>query len=120
MICLDVPEILTQHCHSVGRRFNPMTYATKTLSPLSEPRAYDSPERDRIVIVHRDNAPHIAKPSFEFFEENWMKTAPRSPYSPNIVPSDFGLFGDVWPVARPWMQMSFLKRCDGFLTASKK
>jgi hypothetical protein len=43
-------------------------------------------------------------------------------YSPDITPSDFYLFGyveDVWSVGHSWMQRSFSKQFEKFLTASK-
>jgi hypothetical protein len=74
---------------------------------LSEWNASDATESNRKLIVHADNArPHTARFSVEFFEDHQMKTAPHPPYSLDIVPSDFYLFGyvkDVWPVAHWWM-----------------
>jgi histone-lysine N-methyltransferase SETMAR len=46
--------------------------------------------------VHADNArPHTAKLSTQYFDENRMKSAPHPPYSPDLAPSNFYLFGYV-------------------------
>jgi hypothetical protein len=46
--------------------------------------------------VHADNArPHTAKLSTQYFNENRMKSAPHPPYSLDLAPSDFYLFGYV-------------------------
>jgi histone-lysine N-methyltransferase SETMAR len=48
------------------------------------------------LLLHADNArPHAAKLSTQYFNENWMKSAPHPPYSPDLAPSDFCLFGYV-------------------------
>jgi hypothetical protein len=50
----------------------------------------------RILIVHADNArPHTAILSMDFMDANRMTRAPRPPYSPDLAPSDFLLFGEV-------------------------
>jgi hypothetical protein len=66
------------------------------LSPLFECRACNTPESDRRLTVHADDVrPHVTRLSAEFFWDNWMKTAPHPPYSHDIVPLDFYLFGHV-------------------------
>jgi histone-lysine N-methyltransferase SETMAR len=48
------------------------------------------------LIVHADNAkPHTAKSTIEYLQANAMKKAPHPPYSPDLAPSDFYLFGYV-------------------------
>ena len=45
-------------------------------------------------ILHFDNAtPHISKKIMEYLDQNEIKRAPQPPYSPDIAPSDFFLFG---------------------------
>jgi hypothetical protein len=45
--------------------------------------------------MYADNArPHTARLSIEFFEDNEIRTAPHRPYSPDIAPFNFCLFGD--------------------------
>jgi hypothetical protein len=111
------PPIISRGFHLInvlekGRKFNVMHYITEMLSPLSEWWALDAPESNRKSMVHGDARLHTARLSAEFFEENHMKTAPHSPYSPDIAPSDFYLFGmskNVWPIAHSWMQRIVLK-----------
>jgi histone-lysine N-methyltransferase SETMAR len=46
--------------------------------------------------VHANNArPHNAQVSTDFIAFNPMKQAPHPPYSPDLAPTDFFLFGDV-------------------------
>jgi histone-lysine N-methyltransferase SETMAR len=46
--------------------------------------------------VNTDNARrHTAKVTFDFMERNAMKRAPHPPYSPDLAPSGFYLFGHV-------------------------
>jgi hypothetical protein len=50
----------------------------------------------RKMIVHTDNAcPHIAKCVTEYIDHNLLKRAPHPPYSPDLAPFDFHLFGYV-------------------------
>jgi hypothetical protein len=79
-----------------GRKFNDVCYLTEILSPLSEWHAYDAPNSDYKLIVHADNArPRTARLSVLFLKDNHMKPAQHIPYSPDITPSDFHLFGSV-------------------------
>jgi hypothetical protein len=48
------------------------------------------------LMIHVDNAPtHNLKMTRNFFEHNPLKRLPYPPYSPDISPSDFYLFGKV-------------------------
>jgi transposase len=50
----------------------------------------------RKMVIHHDNArPHAAWRTRAFMDENSMKPAPHPPYSPDLAPSDFSLFGYV-------------------------
>ena len=51
-------------------------------------------QTEKKIIVHYDNArPHIAKIVNDFLESHDMDKAPHPPFSPDIAPSDFYLFG---------------------------
>jgi hypothetical protein len=51
---------------------------------------------DRKLIVHSDNArPHTPKKALDFLGQNGMERAPHPPYSPDLAPCDFYLFGYV-------------------------
>jgi hypothetical protein len=79
-----------------GRKFNCPYYTADILSPLSEWRSIEVDGKEQKLIMQPDNArPHGAHVSFQFFEENRMKPASYPPYSPDLGPADFYLFGYV-------------------------
>ena len=48
----------------------------------------------RNITIHFDNVqPHTAQKVNQYMKCNKMKRAPHPPYSPDIAPSDFYLFG---------------------------
>jgi transposase len=50
----------------------------------------------RRLIIHADNArPQTTRKFRAFCEENRLRLAVRSPYSPDLAPSDFLLFGHI-------------------------
>jgi histone-lysine N-methyltransferase SETMAR len=56
---------------------------------------------NRKLIVHADNARrHTAKVALDAMEGNAMKRAPHPPYSPDLAPSEFYLFGHVKQLLR--------------------
>jgi hypothetical protein len=90
------------HAGSIRSRFSkkvasstPATIA-EILEPLSQWRSIEAVGNERKLLVHADNArPHTAKLSTQYFDENRMKSAPHLPCFPDLVPSDFYLFGNV-------------------------
>lgn len=77
-----------------GSKFNTDYYISEILTPLAAWRAGQVGATDRKLIVHSDNArPHMAKKVNEFFANNGMTRAPHPPYSPDLAPCDFFLFG---------------------------
>jgi hypothetical protein len=79
-----------------SRKFNAGYYIAEILEPLSQWRSIEAAGNERKLLVHADNArPHTAKLSNQYFNENRMKSAPHPSYSPDLVPSDFSLFGYV-------------------------
>jgi hypothetical protein len=79
-----------------SRKFNASYYIAEILEPLSQWRSIEAAGNDRKLLVHADNAcPHTAKLSTQYFNENRMKLAPHPPYSPDLAPPDFYLFGYV-------------------------
>jgi histone-lysine N-methyltransferase SETMAR len=77
-----------------GSKFNAKYYTNKILSRVSEWRQETRGGATRRLIVHADNArPHTAAISTSFLEENGMMKAHHPPYSPDLGPSDFYLFG---------------------------
>jgi hypothetical protein len=66
-----------------------LSSATEILSPLSEWPVSGAQEGDCKLIANADNVrPHTARLSVEFFEDDWIKLASHSAYSPDIAPSD--------------------------------
>jgi histone-lysine N-methyltransferase SETMAR len=79
-----------------GRKFNAGYYIAEILERLSQWRLIEAAGNERKLLVHDDNArPHTARLSTQYFNENRMKSAPHPPYSLNLAPSDFYLFGYV-------------------------
>jgi transposase len=47
-------------------------------------------------VIHADNAkPHVSTRVKQYMEDHRLRTAPRAPYSPDLAPSNFFLFGYV-------------------------
>jgi histone-lysine N-methyltransferase SETMAR len=77
-------------------KFNAGYYIAEILEPLSQWRSIEAAGNERELLVHADNARlHTTKLSTQYFNENRMKSAPHPPYSPDLAPSDFYLFGNV-------------------------
>jgi hypothetical protein len=77
-----------------GRKLNTGYYIAEILEPLSQWRSIEAVGNERKLLVHADNArPHTAKLSTQYFNENRMKSVPHPPYSHDLAPSDFYLFG---------------------------
>jgi hypothetical protein len=79
-----------------GRKFNTSYYFAERLESLSQWRPTEAEGNQRKLLVQTDNAhPHTAKLSTQYFNENRMKSALHLPYSADLAPSDFFLFGYV-------------------------
>jgi transposase len=76
-----------------GCTFKAEYYRDNILTELTQLQ----PEDDgRKLVVHTDNAKaHTAQKCRTFCEENGLRLAPHPPYSPDLAPSDFFLFGYV-------------------------
>jgi histone-lysine N-methyltransferase SETMAR len=49
---------------------------------------------ERRLVVHAENArPYTANVTRACCDDNFLRMAPHSPYSPDLAPSDFFLFG---------------------------
>jgi histone-lysine N-methyltransferase SETMAR len=73
-----------------GRTFNAEYYRDNILAALTQ----FQPEQDgRKLIVHEDNA--TAQKCRTFCKESGLPVAPYPPYSPDLAPFDFFLFGYV-------------------------
>jgi histone-lysine N-methyltransferase SETMAR len=75
------------------QKFNANYYIDRILQALLESLSIG---RGPDLIIHADNArPHTAGKTFKFCRENGLEMTPHPPYSPDLVPSDFFLFGHV-------------------------
>jgi histone-lysine N-methyltransferase SETMAR len=76
-----------------GRTFNAEYYRNNILAALTQLQ----PEDDgRKLVAHADNARvHTAQKYRTFCEENGLRLVPHPPYSPDLAPSGFFLFGYV-------------------------
>jgi transposase len=76
-----------------SRRFNAEYYRDNIFTELIRlhPQA-----GERNLVIHADNtSPHTAQKSGTFCAENRQRLATHPPYSPELAPSDFFLFGYV-------------------------
>jgi histone-lysine N-methyltransferase SETMAR len=84
-------NILAKWC-----KFNSTHYSTEVLFSLSEWISTEVGQCKRKLVVHTDNArPHVARQTTDYLEQNGMKRASHPPYSADLAPSDFYLFGHV-------------------------
>jgi hypothetical protein len=86
----------------IPRNFLVFAYGvTQIPDPFSVPRGTQIGRTNRKRTVHADNArPQPAKITLDFIEGNALKSAPYQPYSQDLVPSDFDLFGYVKQLLR--------------------
>jgi histone-lysine N-methyltransferase SETMAR len=75
-------------------KFNAQYYPNNVLVAISDWRQLSWRTQQGKLWLHVDNArPPLAKVSTDYISRNGMKRAPHPPYSPDLVPSDFFLFG---------------------------
>jgi histone-lysine N-methyltransferase SETMAR len=75
-------------------KFNETYYVTNILCPFAVWRDIQVRKTDRKLIIHSENArPHTDKKTLDFLELNGMDRAPHPPYSPDLAPCDFYIFG---------------------------
>jgi hypothetical protein len=79
-----------------GCKFNAQYYINDILVAISDWRQQAGGTRPNKLWVHSDDArPHTVKMSSDYIGLNQMKQGPHSPYSPDLAPSNFFLFGCV-------------------------
>jgi hypothetical protein len=77
-----------------GMKFNSTYYIHGILPPLLDWYKARCGVAQQNLVIQADNArPHTAKVVSDFCEENQITVAPHPPYSPDLAPSDFYLFG---------------------------
>jgi hypothetical protein len=76
-----------------GELFNVLWFIDQDLVPLVQSFFASGWSPRQKMIVHIDNAPaHNSRMTRNFFEHNPLRRLLHPPYSPDISPSDFGLF----------------------------
>jgi histone-lysine N-methyltransferase SETMAR len=84
-----------------GCKFNAGYSASKVLTPFSESWRERGGGNFGKLIVHAHNArPHKSSVSQQFMAPNAMVVGTHPPYSLDLAPSDFYLFGDVTGLLR--------------------
>jgi histone-lysine N-methyltransferase SETMAR len=80
-----------------GAHFDAHYFCTNILAEVDRIRpAATAEDARRKVVLHFDNAsPHSASATASFLSSHRMKRAPHPPFSPDLAPSDFYLFGKV-------------------------
>jgi histone-lysine N-methyltransferase SETMAR len=80
-----------------GERFNAEYFCLQILAGIVDRRPVETAEdMKRKMVLHFDNAsPHTARLSSDYMNHNRLKRAPQPPFSPDLAPSDFYLFGKV-------------------------
>jgi transposase len=90
MESIGIPFIVTP---PKGRTFNAEYYRDTIFAALTQLQPEDD---ERKFVVHADNArAHTAQKCRTFCEESGLRLGPHPPYSPDLAPSDFFLFGYV-------------------------
>ncbi|KAG5322591.1 MOS1T transposase, partial [Pseudoatta argentina] len=59
---------------------------------LKEKRPLYAQRYDKVILLHDNARPHVAKPVKTYLETLKWEVLPHPPYSPDIAPSDFHLF----------------------------
>jgi hypothetical protein len=75
-------------------RYVTLRHVTDILVPLLEWRESQIGGNDRKLIIHADSThPHTARVALEFLKQNGMKRTSHLPYSSDLAPAGFYLFG---------------------------
>ncbi|KAG5319477.1 MOS1T transposase, partial [Pseudoatta argentina] len=59
---------------------------------LKEKRPLYAQRHDKVILLHDNARPHVAKPVKTYLETLKWEVLPHPPYSPDVAPSDFHLF----------------------------
>ncbi|KAG5324292.1 MOS1T transposase, partial [Pseudoatta argentina] len=65
---------------------------SKQLRALKEKRPLYAQRHDKVILLHDNARPHVAKPVKTYLETLEWEVLPHPLYSPDIAPSDFHLF----------------------------
>jgi hypothetical protein len=77
-------------------KFNARYYTNNIVVAISDWRCFSERTEESKLSLHVDNfRPDTAKVSIDYIISNEIKRAPHPPYSPDLAPSHFFLFGYV-------------------------
>ena len=77
-----------------GMKFNSNYFINEILEPINEIITPLREEIDQKIILHFYNTrPHNSNKVIQYLVSHGMDRAPQPPFSPDIAPSDFYLFG---------------------------
>lgn len=78
-----------------GEKWTAQYFIDRVIEPITTSELFEaSKKQKRPFIIHMDNAPiHRAAAVSEVMEEKLIQRARHPPYSPDLAPSDFYLFG---------------------------
>ena len=77
-----------------GQKFNSEYFINNILQPIYRSLSSRAKELGKTITLHFDNARvHTSRKVQEYMDSHNMKKAAQPPYSPDIAPSDFYLFG---------------------------
>ena len=74
--------------------FNTNYFINEILEKIKLRTSIDRETLRKKLVLHYDKArPHVSKKVSQYLDDNHIIKAPQPPYSPDIAPSDFYLFG---------------------------
>lgn len=74
-----------------GTTINAKVYSSQ-LQKLAEVHQQVRPERDKVVLLHDNARPHVAKLTKKKLKQLDWEVVPHAAYSPDLAPSDYHLF----------------------------
>lgn len=83
-------ELLKPNETITGERYR--TQLMRLTRALKEKRPEYGDRHDKIIFLHDNARPHVAKPVKTYIETTKWEVLPHPPYSPDIAPSDYHLF----------------------------
>ncbi|KAG5321150.1 MOS1T transposase, partial [Pseudoatta argentina] len=86
----EAHRILVQTYGDTGDRYR--LQLMRLSRAFKEKRPLYAQRHDKVILLHDNARPHVAKPVKTYLETLKWEVLPHPPYSPDIAPSDFHLF----------------------------